>query len=427
MEGDVQVELYTGDIPSVFERFSDLVGAQHWKKRVDLLKADIRGNRILREHLLEENEFAFSLQAATELTKKYGRLPMHQMDISALYPCMAFAAQILSIAESSAGPQRDQLVRRVHGALKNPDDLRGMRLELTAATHFLRRGLNVQWPEMTGGGTMDLVIQGLGPQGLEIECKSVSDDKGRKIHKREALEFSALVAPKLNVLGKGLKVGVAAVLTFDGRMPGSFMDRRKLAESVVRHVLSGTSNCQLEGANLRIHEFDPALLGEMGEDGHPVISRDRVDAITGTTNRQALIVGRMSGGAIVLVLQSAQDDSLLTYTFDTLSRSASRQLSGQRAGMFLVGLDGLEAESLMDLAQQDGAGDQPPTALRVRVSDFLASQGRDHVVGVGFISKGGLRPAAGGVTDSGGSAYVFPKRESPFWHDDFSGLFAERG
>lgn len=116
----------------------------------------------------------------------------------------------------------------------------------------------------------------------------------------------------------------------------------------------------------------------------------------------------------------------LTYTFDTLSRSASRQLSGQRAGMFLVGLDGLEAESLMEVAHQDSTGDQPPTALRVKVSDFLASQGRDHVVGVGFISKGALRPASGGVTDSGGSAYVFPKRESPFWHSDFSGLFAER-
>ena len=67
----MQIELYTGDIPSVFERFSDLIGAQHWKKRVDLLKADIRGNKLLREHLLQENEFAFGLQAASELTKKY--------------------------------------------------------------------------------------------------------------------------------------------------------------------------------------------------------------------------------------------------------------------------------------------------------------------------------------------------------------------
>jgi hypothetical protein len=204
LEGDVQVELYTGDIPSVFDRFSELIGAQHWKKRVDLLKADIKGNKLLREHLFQENEFAFGLQAATELTKKYGRLPVHQMDISPLYPCMAFAAQILSITESSESTQRTQLVRRVHGALKNPDDLRGLRLELTAATHFLWRGLDVQWPELTGGGTMDLVIQGL--------------------------EFCAVVA---------------AVLTLDWRMQGNFMDRRKLAESVVRHVLSDSR--QLSG------------------------------------------------------------------------------------------------------------------------------------------------------------------------------------
>ncbi len=426
MEGDVKVDLYTGEIPSVFERFSDLIDAEHWKKRVDLLKTDIKGNRLLKDYLIQENEIAFCLQASTELAKKFGRFPVHQMDCSSLFPCMAFAAQILSISEASGNTQRAQLVRRVHGALKNPDDMRGLRLELTAATHFLRRGLDVQWPEMIGGGTMDLMIHGLSPQGLEIECKSISDDKGRKIHKREALEFCSLVAPQLNDLGKGLKTGIVAVLTLDGRMPGNFADRKKLAKSVVRNVLSGTSNCQLDGANLQIHEFDPALLGGLGEDGIPVISRDRVDSITGTTNRQALIVGRKSGGAIVLVLQSAQDDSLLTYTFDTLSKSAIKQLSGERAGMFLVGLEGLEAESLMELAQQDSTVDQPPTALRVRVSDFLASQSRDHVVGVGFISRMGLRPATSGVTDSGGSAYIFPKRESPFWHSDFSGLFSER-
>jgi hypothetical protein len=422
----MQVELYTVDIPSVFDRFSDLIGAQHWEKRVDLLKTEIKGNRLLKEYLIQENEIAFNLQKSTELTKKFGRFPVHQVDCSPLYPCMAFASQILSIAEASESTQRAQLVRRVHGALKNPDDMRGLRFELTAATHFLRRGLDVQWPEMIGGGTMDLMIPELGPQGLEIECKSISEDKGRKIHRREALEFCSLISPQLNSLGKGLKAGVAAVLTLDGRMPGNFADRKKLAQSVVHNVLSGIRQCRLEGANLRIHEFDPALLGELGEDGLPTISRNRIDSITSTTNRQALIAGRKSGGAIVFVLQSAQDDSLLTAAFDTLSKSASKQLTGERAGMFLVGLEGIEAKSLVDLAQQDLTGDQPPTALSVRVNDFLASQGRDHVVGIGFISKGALRPASGGVTDSGGSAYVFPKRESPFWHSDFSGLFSER-
>lgn len=423
----MQLKLHTGDIPSVFERFSKLVGAQHWKKRVDLLNAEIKGNRLLKKYLEQENEFAFRLQEATELTKENGQLPVHNMDISEFYPCMAFAAQILSIAESFDDTKKNQLVRRVHGALKNPNDLRGLRLELAAATHFLRRGLEVQWPEVTGGGTMDLLIPGLGPEGLEIECKSISYDTGRKIPMRAALDFCACVAPRLKDFGKGLTVGVVAVLTLDGRMPEKFKERCELASSVVRHVLlSGVRNCQLEGANLRIHEFDPALLGEVGEDGPSVILRDRMHAITGTTNKLAFIFGGGSGGAIVLVLQSAQDDSLLPSMFDTLSKSAKKQLSGRRAGMFLVGLDGSEAESLMDLAQHDGAGDQPPTELRVRVSEFLAKSDRDHVVGVGFISKMTLRPASGSVTNIDGTAYVFPQRKSTRWHSDYSELFFEK-
>lgn len=189
----MQVELYTGEIPTVFERFNELIGPLHWKKRVDLIRAEIKGNRLLKDHLFQENEMAFKLQASTDLVKKFGRFPVHQLDCSPLYPCMAFAAQILSIADALGTTQRTQLVRRVHGALKNPEDMRALRLELIAATHFLRRDLEVQWPEMIGGGTMDLVIPGLGPQGLQIECKSISEDKGRKIHRREALDFCALV------------------------------------------------------------------------------------------------------------------------------------------------------------------------------------------------------------------------------------------
>ncbi len=70
MEGEVQIELYTGEIPEVFERFSELIGAQHWKKRVDLLNADIKGNRLLKEYLMQENEIAFGLQAVLISTQK---------------------------------------------------------------------------------------------------------------------------------------------------------------------------------------------------------------------------------------------------------------------------------------------------------------------------------------------------------------------
>ncbi len=419
----MRVEFYTSEITSIFARFQGLVGDHHWRKRVGQIRAEVRGNPLLRDHLFDENAIAFGLAFCSDFTRRYGQIPVHAPDCRPIYPCMAFAGQVLSIIDASSPDRARQLVRRIHGALKNPDDMRALQLELTAATHFTKRGHSVAWPEMNGTGTMDLVIGGLGPSGLEVECKSISEDKGRKIHKREAIGFCHLLAPKLNSVGNSLRIGLAVVLTVDGRLPTAFKDRKQLALAVSTNLLSGRSVTELPGANLRVSEFDLRLLGAIRSEGVPIITHAAVDQITLTNNREAMIVGRKSGGAVVFVVQSSRDDALLPYVFETLARSANKQLSKSRAGLFLVGLHGIEADSLVAVAEQDSDPNQPPTALRRHVSDFLSGQGRDHVVGVGFISKNRLQPDNAGHVASGGSAYVFPKKESPFWHDDFAGLF----
>ncbi len=67
-----------------------------------------------------------------------------------IYPAVSFAGQVLSIMDTLPAAQRQQLKRRVHGAIKNPDDMRALRLELSAATHSRTRGYRVSWPEMSG-------------------------------------------------------------------------------------------------------------------------------------------------------------------------------------------------------------------------------------------------------------------------------------
>jgi len=92
----------------------------------------------------------------------------------------------------------------------------------------------------------------------------------------------------------------------------------------------------------------------------------------------------------------------------------------------MAGFDGLDSEQLLSIARQDNDPQFPPTGLKIKVSRFLSSHNRDHVVGVSFLSRSVLRLVADGIVDSGGTAYYFPRRESPFWHDDFSGQFAPR-
>lgn len=416
-------ELGTGEIPEVYCRFAEFVGEAHWRNRIRKIKEEIRGNRFLEGFLRHENALSFQLEHLRELQACYGCIPTWEINNREIYPAMSFAAQVLSLAQVSPRPLVEQFRRRVHDAFNKPEAMRAFRLELSAATHFARRARRLTWPEMTGGGTFDLLVEDVGPDGLEVECKSIGEDKGRKVRKREALDFYGLLWPHIQPTIKGLRTGLSAVLTLQARLPDRHAQRVDLARSFSRAIFAGKGMVLPDGSGVRISEFDPAALGDIPYGIQPSEVRATINQVSETRNRQTMVVGTQAGGALALTLQSAQDDALLKAMFDTLSDSARRQFTGSRGAMFLVGLHGLGGDQLVSVAQQDQDASQSPTALRIAVSRFLSGEGRDHVVGVGFLSESGLQPLEAGLVESGGTGYYFPKRESPQWSDDFSGLF----
>jgi len=420
----LKVEIRTDEIPDIFARFKEVIDERYWLRRLVSIKSDIRGQPFLANHLTGENSIAFSLSRCSDFMKRYGRIPMQEAENHDLYPAMSLAAQVLSIMDHSSSKEARKLVQRMRGAFKNPDDMRAIQLELMVATHFVLRGHEISWPEMDGLGTFDLLVKDLGTSGLEVECKSASGDKGRKIHRREALEFHHLIKPKLQALSRNLQGGLSIVLTIPDRLPNSYKQKQELAKRVIDSVLASQSMTFEDGSDIRVSGFDVETLGITKTDKGPVISREAIDKVTATKNRELMIIGNKSG-AFIFVIQSRQDDTMLKYIFDTVSESAKSQVSKIRPALFLVGLHGIEAESLLSIAMQDNDPKQPPTALRMAVSDFLEKQNRDYVIGVGFLSEGALSPELDGVVKSGGKAYVFSKDESRFWHRDFSGLFSE--
>lgn len=420
----LKVELYTCEIPAIFVRFRDIVGESQWLRRATSVKQDIKGHRFLKDHLVEENAIAFALTRCSELVNRYGCIPVQEISTRALYPAMSFAAQTLSILDRSSDQQKKKLIRRIHGALKNPEDMRAIQLEMIVATHFVRRGHTIIWPEMEGDGTFDLLIKNIGVNGLEVECKLATRDKGRRIHRREALEFHHLVRRRLEPVSRTLRSGLAVVLTVPGRLPTRIQEKMELAQRVIDQVLSAQSMAFNDGCHIRVSEFDVTALGDLGSTEHPTIPRNLANVITSTHNREVMVLGQRNGGAIAFALQSSRDDTMLKYIFNTLSESAKSQMSRKRPALLLVGLHELGTDELLNVAMRDFDSQQPPTALRVHASNFLASQERDHIVGVGFLSRDVLGSKLQGDIESGGTAYVFKKQESSFWHPDFSRLFS---
>jgi hypothetical protein len=221
---------------------------------------------------------------------------------------------------------------------------------------------------------------------------------------------------------KTLKIGLSVVLTVPVGLPTRHADRQTLARRVRQQITIGRSALLEDGADIRITEFDLARLGDVATDKRVEVVRAAIQDVTGTQNREGMLTGTDVGGALAFVVQSAVEDDFMDATFKTLSHAA-RQLSATRPGLLIAGFDGLDGEQLLSIAHQDRDPTQKPTALAVKVSRFLSAGHRDYVVGIGLLSRSALRPVTDVSVDSGGTAYYFPKRESPFWHDDLGGLF----
>lgn len=424
------LELHTRDIPHIYTRFAQEIGERYWKQRVAALKQEIRGNPFLQRLHSQENAIVFQFEHLRELNERFHGVAVQAYNDHFHYPAASLAAQVLSIIGASSSKLAEQFRGRVRGALKNPNEMRALRLELMTATHFLRAGKRVSWPEMsdmrpiTGQRIFDLLVEDLGPQGLEIECKSFSEEKGRRISRRQALEFYWQLRSRHWERLKKLQTGVVGIVTVPRDLPTQHKARLALADALAKRVLHCASGQYQEPeATIRLGVFDPRQLAALQAGVEVPNLRQLFDDITQTRNKEVVAIGTPAGGSLVIAVQSAEDDSLMDSILRTLKDSAAGQFSRTRAAMMVAGFDGLSAEQLLEIAKQDQDPAAMPTALRRYGSKFLASENRDQVVGVTFLSSSSLRPAVSDTLDSGGTAYFFPKRESPFWAEAFSGLF----
>ncbi|MHA6913284.1 hypothetical protein ACQUJO_09125 [Ralstonia pseudosolanacearum] len=424
-----QVDL--SEASRIFQEFCTVIEDKHWRKCVKQQREHSKRNEFLRVHYAYKYELAFQLEACSRLVDRYGGFPPGAIEAQGLMPAVAFMRQVLSLLDGLRPDQQKALIGRVRGAFRNPDDMRALLMEFTVATYFTLRGNRVRWPEFEAndatlqGATFDLFVEDLGDNGLEVECKSASHDKGRSIHRATAFAFYERLRKELGDFARHLKTGLAVVVTVPDAVPGAPSEQAELAKRVHRQLVVGHSTAFDDGVRISISDFEVSRLRDIGLQTDSEDARAIVDAVTGTRNQSVLVIGRRNVGALLLVLQSSKDDELLSAVFDTARKAARSQLSGARPGLLLLGFEGLEAEQLASLAQQDGDSTQAPTAARIAVSRFLSGDGRDHVVGVGFLSRSRLRRMGSGHFNSGGLTYYFENDASSLWLPAFRGLFRE--
>ena len=410
-------EMTTAQVPTIYRRLATAIGPEYWQGAVARQETAIRSNHFLGAYLRSEYAIAYQLEKLRVLVAAHGSVPLQACNDRSIFPALGFAAQVLGVLNQCTNKQARTFIRRVRTAFSSAENMHGLRLELQAATNFTRRGKHVSWHRASNCGTFDLLVDDLGTSGLEIECKSISDNKGRRIHRMDALNFWGEVWKDISTVAQHLHTGMAVVLTVPYRLPADNELRAALVREVVSQIVAGTGAKLCDGSDLRVQNFDPdQLKSTVGGDRQAM--RSAVDVATGTTNWEAALYGTPGGGLLAFVMQSAVEDDVLDQVFATLNDSASRQFTGRRGALFWVALQGLDAKQLMSVHEQDSDPDQRPTGLRLGISNFLMNAPA-HIVGVVFGSRSGLHPTIHGHTDTGGTTNFFLKEQSPYWHESF--------
>lgn len=410
-------ELNTAQASSLYRRLATAIGPEHWQGAVARQNEAIRSNRFLRGYLHSEYAIAYQLEKLRVLIASHGDVYWQVYNDQSIFPALAFAAQVLGVLDLCTKKQAATFVKRVKTAFRSSENMHGLCLELQAATHFTGRGKKVSWHRANNTGTFDLLVEDIGTQGLEIECKSISSDKGRRIHQLDALNFWGEAWKGISMIAQHLRSGMAVVLTVPYRLPTAHEQRETLVREVVTQIVAGTSANLSGGVHLRVQNFEPEIFKTENIVNRQAI-RLAINEATGTFNRNAALCKTPAGGMLAFVMQSAVEDDVLEQVFATLTDSASRQFTGDRGALFWVALQGVDAEQMALLNKKDNDPDQQPSQLSRGVSKFF-THAPENIIGVVFCSRNHLYPTLDGSIQMGGLTNFFVNEGSPHWDDGY--------
>ncbi|HEY8024997.1 MAG TPA: hypothetical protein VIF60_10555 [Burkholderiaceae bacterium] len=255
--------------------------------------------------------------------------------------------------------------------------------EMTMAHHFHNSGYKLEWCEDVGAPMPEFVARKQGLE-LEVECKQLSIDTGRRVARLDFCQFCDLLYQQL----RPLELMGDLHVDVDERLSNKRQDQVRMVSDIVKTLKRGKGEGVFDWGNVTMH---------MLPDDRALIDFARVEAAH-LRNKPlqahfAMMARDRDGSAtapIAVSLTCRKADGVLKCVYDTLADAARIQLSGIRPGVICLFIPGIE--DFNDLAQGSG--------LEAITRKFFDSENRSHVAGVVYSSNELIARSVAGVNFS---------------------------
>ncbi len=417
-----RTDIYTAEIPGLIERMLGITGPEPWVKRLEWLDRELAENPYMEGWLKDRFGLEFALQRWL-VSAEQGMVSDARPDADT-YELLAFATGVASIHPRLSAKAQKRFRGQLLDGLKSDTGLLPLQLEVTTITHLVRGGYAVEVHDLEAGGGFDFLAT-KGGQEVEVECKMLSGDIGRQIHKRPYAKLCQRLTPVLERVFEAASTGLLVRITLPGRLTQAPQQHEAIVQAAATGLVGG--GIVTDACTVRLYEFEIASSPfAAGLDARQRMQdvQSFVAKLAGSSGNSNLMMMVSPGErAVVLLLDSCQPDEVLKGIRRQLRDACVDQMTGTRPGCVVVAFHDMADEQILSLARSDSSARSVATGLQIMTSDLLQSVSRAHVHSVAYKGRGRLESPEENSFMGQGHAYVVKNEWHPLADDPRCNLF----
>lgn len=297
---------------------------------------------------------------------------------------------------------------------KHDNGLGPLAYEMTMAAHLMRKGFDVEFHDMEAGGGCDFLARKDGLPCLQVECKFVSANLGRKIPRKHLYMLGDRIMP--TVLGHldRLKSGMFVRVDIPDRLTAGNRQQGMLGYQIERALLGSTDDT--DGGRVTVRDFDPeeVIVGWNHDNGvNQARMEESLKRHFGIPKNSNVLVYVRPPGAILVLITSARKDTVLKNLLSLLKESTEKQLSSESPAIICCQLADVTDQQLVGWYTTSRQG----TGLDAITDELFES--RPHLLSATYTVTGHDRSTMkdGIITQeafhAGGPAYTITNSNHP--------------
>ncbi len=368
----------------------------------------MKRNAFARFLFSDTHKLEFSIWNSTKALRTYGRVPSSEdLQHNRAYAFMYVFNRVYSAISQSG---RKRLLGSVQSGFVDENNLSSLEHEIKTIGHFINIGGEIECHDLEEGG-FDFICHRSGVE-FEIECKTVSVDKGRQIHRHDLLSLAdhlvsdiATLANQPNGFGTIVSVKLPSRLT---RIP---TELKELAADV-KNVFETRRPIASEKWEVSAHQFlisDSPFGPGTKFDRH--LTQDFVKKFIPDSTGQHLVSVTPGFRAAILDVHSAKPDRYVSEIYRGLKEGAA-QFSRQRPAVIVAAILDFSSQDLEAMSR-----DPRDNGFQAIATRLFRSEQRAHLHTVMFTGDVVLRRKAGGSVSSSGASLNFRNLSHPLFED----------